>query len=111
MSRTDTAQLTTLRTEVLIWRALETAIRRRSRSTHPPDRRHLQRAHRHAPARAGRGAQRHCGGFGSLLNVKNVFVVDPDIDIFPTSRWNGRSPLASSPIATRGRERVPHHSA
>ena len=27
MSRTDTAQLTTLRTEVLIWRALETAIR------------------------------------------------------------------------------------
>src|SRR5438477_2187115 len=27
MSRTDTAQLTTLRTEVLVWRALETAIR------------------------------------------------------------------------------------
>jgi len=83
MSRTDTAQLTTLRTEVLIWRALETAIR--------------EPVAVYAPAATGgvynvRIAMRQrvpgearnaiAAAFGSLANVKNVFVVDPDIDIF-----------------------------
>jgi 2,5-furandicarboxylate decarboxylase 1 len=83
MSRTDTAQLTTLRTEVLIWRALETAVR--------------EPVNVYAPAATGgvynvRIAMRQrvpgearnaiMAAFGSLANVKNVFVVDPDIDIF-----------------------------
>ena len=63
MSRTDTAQLTTL--------AHRGADLARARNRDPRagrglragrDRRRLQRAHRHAPARAGRGAQRHHGG-------------------------------------------------
>ena len=63
MSCTDTAQLRTLRTEVLIWRALETAIREPVAVYAPPATGGvLQRAHRHAPARAGRGAQRDRGG-------------------------------------------------
>jgi UbiD family decarboxylase len=83
MSRTDTAQLACLRTEVLIWRALETAIR--------------EPVNVYAPAATGgtmniRIAMRQrvpgearnaiMAAFGSQANVKNVFVVDPDIDIF-----------------------------
>ena len=62
MSRTDTAQLTTLRTEVLVWRALEVAIREPVRGLRDAgDRRRLQRAHRDASARSGRSAQRDRG--------------------------------------------------
>jgi UbiD family decarboxylase len=83
MSRTDTAQLACLRTEVLIWRALETAIR--------------EPVNVYAPAATGgtmnvRIAMRQrvpgearnaiMAAFGSQANVKNVFVVDPDIDVF-----------------------------
>ena len=83
MSRTDTAQLACLRTEVLIWRALETAVR--------------EPVNVYAPAATGgtmnvRIAMRQrvpgearnaiMAAFGSQANVKNVFVVDPDIDIF-----------------------------
>jgi len=83
MSRTDTAQLGALRTEVLLWRALETAVRE-------------PRAVYATPASGGNfnvrialrqrvpGEARNAiaTAFGSLANVKNVFVVDPDIDIF-----------------------------
>jgi UbiD family decarboxylase len=83
MSRTDTAQLACLRTEVLIWRALETAVR--------------EPVNVYAPAATGgtmnvRIAMRQrvpgearnaiMAAFGSQANVKNVFVVDPDIDVF-----------------------------
>jgi UbiD family decarboxylase len=83
MSRTDTAQLACLRTEVLIWRALETAVR--------------EPVAVYAPAATGGtmnvrvalrqrvpGEARNAimAAFGSQANVKNVFVVDPDIDIF-----------------------------
>ena len=83
MSRTDTAQLGALRTEVLLWRALETAVRE-------------PRAVYATPASGGNfnvrialrqrvpGEARNAiaTAFGSLANVKNVFVVDPDIDVF-----------------------------
>jgi 2,5-furandicarboxylate decarboxylase 1 len=83
MSRTDTAQLGALRTEVLLQRALEGAVRE-------------LRAVYATPASGGNfnvrialrqrvpGEARNAiaTAFGSLANVKNVFVVDPDIDVF-----------------------------
>ncbi len=57
MGRTDTAQLSALRTEVMIWRALEGAVREPVDGLcHDVERRRVQRARRVAPARAGRGA-------------------------------------------------------
>jgi UbiD family decarboxylase len=83
MARTDTAQLAALRTEVTVWRALETAVRE-------------IRAVYASPATGGMfnvrvAMQQRVPGearnaiaavFASLANVKHVFVVDPDIDIF-----------------------------
>lgn len=83
MSHTDTAQLSALRTEAMVWRALETAVRE-PLAVH---------------ATGGSGGMFNCricirqrvpgegrnaiaAAFASLANVKNVFVVDPDIDIF-----------------------------
>jgi 2,5-furandicarboxylate decarboxylase 1 len=82
MARTDTAVLTSVRTEVIIWRALEVAVR--------------EPVAVHATASSGgnfnvrvvlrqrvpgeaRNAITAC--MSALVNVKNVFVVDPDIDI------------------------------
>jgi UbiD family decarboxylase len=83
MARTDTAQLAALRTEVTVWRALETAVRE-------------VKAVYAAAATGGMfnvriALQQRVPGearnaiaavFASLANVKHVFVVDPDIDIF-----------------------------
>jgi UbiD family decarboxylase len=83
MACTDTAQLAALRTEVTVWRALETAVRE-------------IRAVYASPATGGMfnvriAMQQRVPGearnaiaavFASLANVKHVFVVDPDIDIF-----------------------------
>jgi UbiD family decarboxylase len=83
VGRTDTAQLNALRTEVTVWRALETAVR---------DVRAV-----YAGAEAGGmfnvrvalnqrvpGEARNAiaAVFSCLANVKHVFVVDPDIDVF-----------------------------
>lgn len=83
MSRTDTAQLCTLRTEILIWRALETAIREPVAVYAPPATGgvfNIRIAMRQRVPGEARNAI--AAAFGSLANVKNVFVVDPDIDIF-----------------------------
>jgi UbiD family decarboxylase len=83
MSKTDTAQLTTLRTEALVWRALETAIREPVMVYAPPatggvyNIRVAIRQHS-----AGEGRNAISAVFASMANVKNVFVVDSDIDIF-----------------------------
>jgi UbiD family decarboxylase len=83
MHHTDTAQLCALRTEVLVWRALEVAVRE-------------VRAVYVTPATGGSfnvriALQQRVPGearnamlavFSCQGNVKNVFVVDPDIDIF-----------------------------
>ena len=83
MDVTDSAQLIALRTEVNIWRALETAVR--------------EPLNVHATTASGGmfnvrislrqrvpGEARNAiaAAFGSLANVKNVFVFDPDIDVF-----------------------------
>jgi len=83
MSRTDTAQLSGLRTEVLVWRALETAIREPvavCASTATGGVYNVRVAMRQRVAGEARNAI--AAVFGSVANVKNVFVVDPDIDIF-----------------------------
>ena len=83
MSRTDTAQLTTLRTEVLIWRALETAIREPVAVYAPAATGGVYNV-RIAMRQRVPGEARNAimAAFGSQANVKNVFVVDPDIDVF-----------------------------
>jgi UbiD family decarboxylase len=83
MSRTDTAQLTTLRTEVLIWRALETAIREPVAVYAPPATGGVYNVRIAMRERVpGEARNAIAAAFGSLANVKNVFVVDADIDIF-----------------------------
>jgi UbiD family decarboxylase len=83
MSRTDTAQLTTLRTEVLIWRALETAAREPVAVYAPPATGGVYNVRIALRQRVpGEARNAIAAAFGSQANVKNVFVVDPDIDIF-----------------------------
>jgi len=83
MSRTDTAQLGALRTEVLLWRALELAVRE-PRAVYATPSSGGQFNVRIALRQRVPGEARNAiaTAFGSLANVKNVFVVDPDIDIF-----------------------------
>jgi 2,5-furandicarboxylate decarboxylase 1 len=83
MSCTDTAQLCTLRTEVLVWRALETAIREPLAVYAPPATGGVYNVRVAMRQRVpGEARNAIAAVFGSLANVKNVFVVDPDIDIF-----------------------------
>ena len=83
MSRTDTAQLACLRTEVMIWRALETAIREPI-AVYAPAATGGTMNVRIAMRQRVPGEARNAimAAFGSQANVKNVFVVDPDIDVF-----------------------------
>jgi UbiD family decarboxylase len=83
MSRTDTAQLSALRTEVLIWRALESAVREPVAVYAPPATGGVYNVRIAIRQRVpGEARNAIAAAFGSLANVKNVFVVDPDIDIF-----------------------------
>jgi UbiD family decarboxylase len=83
LARTDTAQLNALRTEVMIWRALESAVREPI-AVHATAASggmfNLRVALRQRVPGEARNAIAAC--FGALVNVKHVFVVDPDIDIF-----------------------------
>jgi 2,5-furandicarboxylate decarboxylase 1 len=83
MSFTDTAQLNAIRSEVMVWRALETAVREPVRVYATPASGgmfNLRIAIRQRVPGEARNAI--AAAFGSLGNVKNVFVFDPDIDIF-----------------------------
>jgi UbiD family decarboxylase len=83
LSRTDTSQLNAVRTEVMVWRALETAVREPVAVYATPSSGGmytLRVALRQRVPGEARNAIAAC--FGALTNVKNVFVVDPDIDIF-----------------------------
>jgi UbiD family decarboxylase len=83
LARTDTAQLCALRTEVTVWRALETAVREAKAVYATPSSGGMYNV-RVALAQRVPGEARNAiaAVFGSLANVKNVFVVDPDIDVF-----------------------------
>jgi 2,5-furandicarboxylate decarboxylase 1 len=83
LSRTDTAQLNGVRTEVMIWRALETAVREPIAvyaTTSSGGMYTLRVSMRQRVPGEARNAIAAC--FGALTNVKHVFIVDPDIDIF-----------------------------
>jgi 2,5-furandicarboxylate decarboxylase 1 len=83
LGRTDTAQLNAVRTELMIWRALETAVREPLAVYATPASGgmfNLRVALRQRVPGEARNAIAAC--LGALVNVKNVFVVDPDIDIF-----------------------------
>jgi len=83
LGRTDTALLNALRTEVMIWRALETAVREPvavHATASSGGMFNLRLALRQRVPGEARNAIAAC--FGALVNVKNVFVVDPDVDIF-----------------------------
>ncbi len=83
MSRTDTAQLTTLRTEVLVWRALEIAVREPVAVYAPPATGGVYNVRVAIRQRnAGEARNAISAVFACMANVKNVFVVDPDIDVF-----------------------------
>ncbi len=83
LGRTDTALLNALRTEVMIWRALESAVREPvavHATASSGGMFNLRVALRQRVPGEARNAIAAC--FAALVNVKNVFVVDPDIDIF-----------------------------
>lgn len=80
---TDTAQLIALRTEVTVWRALENAIREPLgvyATTSSGGMFNVRISMRQRVPGEARNAI--AAAFGSLANVKHIFVFDPDIDIF-----------------------------
>lgn len=87
LAQTDSAQLMALRTEVTIWRALETSVREPLNvhaTTSSGGMFNLRVSMRQRVPGEARNAIAAC--FGSLANVKHVFVFDPDIDIFSDSQ-------------------------
>jgi 2,5-furandicarboxylate decarboxylase 1 len=83
LGRTDTALLNAIRTELMIWRALETAVREPLAVYATPASGgmfNMRVALRQRVPGEAKNAIAAC--FGALVNIKNVFVVDPDIDIF-----------------------------
>jgi UbiD family decarboxylase len=89
LARTDTAQLSGLRTEVMIWRALEVAVREPvavCATSSSGGMFNVRVSLRQRVPGEARNAILAC--LGALANVKNVFVVDPDIDIFSDAQMD-----------------------
>jgi 2,5-furandicarboxylate decarboxylase 1 len=83
MGYTDTAQLCALRTEVTVWRALEVAVRE-VKAVYASAANGGMFNVRIALQQRVPGEARNAiaAVFACLANVKHVFVVDPDIDVF-----------------------------
>ena len=83
LSRTDTAQLNALRAEVSVWRALETAVREVVAVYATPSSGGAFNVRVSVRQRVPGEARNAIGAvFSCLVNVKHVFVVDPDVDVF-----------------------------
>jgi UbiD family decarboxylase len=83
LARTDTAQLCALRTEVTVWRSLETAVREVRAVYATPSSGGMYNVRVALNQRVpGEARNAIAAVFGSLANAKHVFVVDPDIDVF-----------------------------
>jgi len=83
------AQLNALRTELMIWRALETAVREPIAvyaTTSSGGMFNVRVALRQRVPGEARNAIVAC--LGALANIKNVFVVDADIDIFSDAQMD-----------------------
>jgi UbiD family decarboxylase len=86
---TDTAQLGSLRTEVMLRRVLETAVREVTAvhaTTSSGGSFNVRVALRQRVPGEARNAI--AAVFASLVNVKHVFVVDPDIDVFSDAQMD-----------------------
>jgi UbiD family decarboxylase len=82
LAYTDTSQLGALRSEVIIWNALQTAVREPRAIFCTPSSGGNYNVRIQMKQRVPGEAQNAiAAAFGCLANVKNVFVVDPDIDI------------------------------
>jgi len=83
LARTDTAQLNALRAEVIIWRALESAVRGAKAVYATPASGGAFNVRVALESRVpGEARNAIAAAMGCLVNVKHVFVVDPDVDIF-----------------------------
>ncbi len=83
LARTDTAQLNALRAEATVWRALETAVRGLRGIFATPASGGAFNVRVALESRVpGEARNAIAAVFGCLVNVKHVFVVDPDVDVF-----------------------------
>lgn len=83
IGNTDTAVLNTLKSEAVVWRALQTAIREPVAVNATASGGGMFNLRISMRARVpGEARNAIAAAFGCLANVKNVFVVDDDIDIF-----------------------------
>ena len=83
MANTDTSQLCALRTETTVWRALEVAVREVKAVYANPATGGMFNVRIALQQRVpGEARNAIAAVFSCLANVKHVFVVDPDIDIF-----------------------------
>jgi UbiD family decarboxylase len=83
LGRTETAQLNGLRSEIIVWRALETAVREPVAVHATPSSGGMFNVRVALRQRVpGEARNAIAAVFGCLANIKHVFVVDPDVDIF-----------------------------
>jgi UbiD family decarboxylase len=83
MAMTDTGQLCSLRTELMVWRGLETAVREVTAVYVSPSTGGAFNARVALRQRVpGEARNAIAAVFASAANIKHVFVVDPDIDVF-----------------------------
>jgi 2,5-furandicarboxylate decarboxylase 1 len=89
MAYTDTAALGSLLTEVTVWRALQTAVREPVAVCATPSSGGVFNVRialrQHVPGEARNAI---AATFGARVECKNVFVVDPDIDIFSNEQMD-----------------------
>jgi len=87
MAKTDTAQLSALRTEVTVWRALEVAVREIKGVFADPASGGTFNVRVALNQRVpGEAKSTIAAVFACMANVKHVYIVDPDIDIFSSEQ-------------------------
>jgi hypothetical protein len=105
MALTDTAALSALRTEVRVWRVLETAVREPVAVCATASSGGIFNVRIALRQRApGEARNAIAAAFGCLANVKNVFVVDPDIDVFSHELEDGPKYFADLMAAVGSRD-------
>jgi len=83
LARTDTAQLTTIKTETAAWAALQTAVREPVAVFATPSSGGMYNMRVSLRQRVpGEARNAICAVFGSMAEAKNVFAFDADIDVF-----------------------------
>src|SRR5215470_4366377 len=83
LARTDTAQLTTIKTETAAWAALQTAVREPVAVFATPSSGGMYNMRVSLRQRVpGEARNAICAVFGSMAEAKHVFAFDADIDVF-----------------------------